>query len=58
MPMLEHEDVKDLVLDLEQRIDKMQNMRDSELGSFKRLDWVVLILFSIVIPVVLVVAYR
>ena len=58
MPMLEHEDVKDLVLDLEQRIDKMQNMGDSELGSFKRLDWVVLILFSIVIPVVLVVAYR
>jgi len=58
MPMLEHEDVKDLVLDLEQRIDKMQNMGDSELGSFKRLDWVVLILFSIFIPVVLVVAYR
>jgi hypothetical protein len=58
MPMLEHEDVKDLVLDLEQRIDKMQNMGDSELGSFNRLDWVVLILFSIVIPVVLVVAYR
>ena len=56
--MLEHEDVKDLVLDLEQRIDKMQNMGDSELGSFNRLDWVVLILFSIVIPVVLVVAYR
>jgi hypothetical protein len=56
--MLEHEDVKDLVLDLEQRIDRMQNMQDSELGSFKRLDWVVLILFSIVIPVVLVVAYR
>jgi hypothetical protein len=56
--MLEHEDVKDLVLDLEQRIDRMQNMQDAELGSFNRLDWVVLILFSIVIPVVLVVAYR
>jgi hypothetical protein len=56
--MLEHEDVKDLVLDLEQRIDKMQKMGESELGGFNRLDWVVLILFSIVIPVVLVVAYR
>ena len=58
MPMLEHEDVKDLVLDLEQRIDRMQNMGESELGSFNRLDWIFLILFSIVIPVVLVVAYR
>jgi hypothetical protein len=56
--VLEHEDVKDLVLDLEQRIDRMQNMGDSELGGFKRLDWIILILFSIVIPVVLVVAYR
>jgi hypothetical protein len=56
--VLEHEDVKDLVLDLEQRIDRMQNMGDSELGGFSRLDWIILILFSIVIPVVLVVAYR
>jgi hypothetical protein len=56
--MLEHEDVKDLVLDLEQRIDRMQNMGDAELGGFGRLDWFLLILFSIVIPIALVVAYR
>jgi hypothetical protein len=56
--VLEHEDVKDLVLDLEQRIDRMQNMGDTELGGFNRLDWVILILFSIAVPIVLVVAFR
>jgi len=50
--MLEQEDVKDLVLDLEQRIDKMQGMGDSELGTFTRLDWIILIVFAIVIPVI------
>jgi len=50
--MLEQEDVKDLVLDLEQRIDKMQSMGDSELGTFTRLDWIILIVFAIVIPVI------
>jgi hypothetical protein len=50
--MLEQEDVRDLVLDLEQRIDKMQSMGDSELGTFTRLDWIVLIVFAIVIPVI------
>ena len=56
--MLEHEDVKDLVKDLEQRIDRMQNMGDSELGGFNRLDWIILILFSIVIPVIAAAAAR
>lgn len=56
--MLEREDVKDLVLDLEQRIDTMQNMGDAELGGFSGLDWIVLTLFSIVIPVIVVVAAR
>ena len=50
--MLEQEDVPDLVMDLEQRIDTMQNMGDEHLGSFSRLDWVILIVFSIVIPVI------
>ena len=54
--MLEHEDVKDLVLDLEKRIDMMQNMGDAELGRFNGLDWIILILGSIVIPVIVVVA--
>ncbi len=50
--MLEQEDVPDLVLDLEQRIDMMQNMGDEELGTFNRLDWIILIVFAIVIPVI------
>ncbi len=50
--MLEQEDVPDLVKDLEQRIDTMQSLGDEELGSFNRLDWAVLILFAIVIPVI------
>ncbi|MDH4106843.1 MAG: hypothetical protein OEW35_00865 [Gammaproteobacteria bacterium] len=50
--MLEQEDVPDLVLDLEKRIDRMQNMGDEELGSFTRLDWIVLVIFAIVIPMI------
>ena len=56
--MLEQEDVPDLVLDLEQRIDMMQNMGDSELGTFNHLDWIILIIFAIVIPVIAMVAAR
>jgi hypothetical protein len=50
--MLEQEDVPDLTLDLQQRIDKMQDMGDDELGTFNRLDWIILIVFAIVIPVI------
>jgi len=50
--MLEQEHVADLKQDLEQRIDIMQNMGDEELGTFSRLDWVILVVFAIVIPVI------
>ena len=50
--MLEQEDVPDLTLDLEQRIDRMQQMGDDELGTFTRLDWVILIVFAIILPVI------
>ena len=50
--MLEQEDVDDLVLDLEKRIDTIQNMGDEELGTFSRLDWIILIVFALVIPVI------
>jgi hypothetical protein len=50
--MLEQEDVPDLVLDLERRIDLMQNMGDEELGTFNRLDWVILTVFAIIIPII------
>ena len=56
--MLEQEDVPDLVLDLEQRIDKMQDMGDEELGTFNRLDWIVLIVFAIVLPVIAIELFR
>jgi len=56
--MLEQEDVKDLVLDLEQRIDKIQNLGDEELGTFNRFDWLILVVFAIVIPVIALVAVR
>jgi len=52
--MLEQEDVPDLALDLEQRIDVMQNMGDEELGTFNRLDWIILIVFAIVVPIIAV----
>jgi len=48
----------DLVRDLEQRIDEMQAMDEAELGTFTRLDWIILILISIVIPVIAVVFAR
>ncbi len=50
--MLEQEDVPDLVIDLEQRINLMQDMGDEQLGTFNRLDWVILIVFAIIIPVI------
>jgi len=56
--MLEQEDVPDLVLDLEQRIDQMQNMGDEELGTFTRLDWILLIIFAVVLPVIAIEVFR
>ena len=48
----------DLIADLEHRIDTMQSMGDADLGTITRLDWVVLIVISIVIPVIVVVLAR
>ena len=56
--MSERETDRDLVLDLERRIDELQRMGDEELGTFGRLDWLILILFAIVIPVIAIVAAR
>jgi len=56
--MLEQEHVKDLALDLEQRIDKIQSLGDEELGTFKRLDWIILIIFAIVLPAIAMIAAR
>ena len=56
--MLEQEDVPDLVLDLEERIDRMQNMGDEELGTFTSLDWIIIIVFSVVLPIVAIELFR
>lgn len=56
--MLEQENVKDLQLDLEQRIDRIQNIGDEELGTFTRFDWAILIVFAIVLPVIALIAAR
>ncbi len=48
-------DNSDLVQELENRIETLQNMDDSELGTFGKLDWIILILASIVIPAIAVV---
>ena len=56
--MLEQEDVKDLVLDLEQRIDELERLGDAELGTFGRFDWLILILIAIVIPAIALVLAR
>jgi hypothetical protein len=56
--MLEQEDLPDLVLDLEQRIDLMQNMGDDELGTFSKLDWAILIIFALIIPMIAIEVFR
>ena len=56
--MLEQEHVKDLVLDLEKRIDRIENLGDEELGTFTRADWLILVLIAIVLPVIAMIAAR
>ena len=36
----------------------MQNMGDEELGTFNRLDWIILIVFAIVLPVIAIELFR
>ncbi|MDH5621142.1 MAG: hypothetical protein OEY74_03595 [Gammaproteobacteria bacterium] len=56
--MSKQENTADVIADLERRIDTMQNMGDAELGTFSRVDWIVLVIISIVIPVIVVVLAR
>ena len=56
--MLEQEDVPDLTLDLEQRIDRMQHAGDDDLGTFTRLDWIILVIFAVVLPVIAIELFR
>jgi hypothetical protein len=56
--MSKQENTPDVIAELERRIDTMQKMGDAELGTFRRFDWIVLIVISIVIPVIVVVLAR
>ena len=56
--MSDQKNSDDVIADLERRIDTMQNMGDAELGTFRRFDWILLILVSIVVPTIVVVLAR
>ena len=44
----------ELKRDLENRIQTIEDLDDSDLGSFKALDWWLLIIFSLVIPYIII----
>lgn len=44
--------------ELERRIRILETLDDSTLGRFTRLDWVVLILLGVVVPVIMALAAR
>ncbi len=48
----EQADRERLVADLERRLDELQALDDSDVGSFTTLDWFFCITVSIVIPVI------
>ena len=52
--MSKHNSDPDLKRDLEHRIETIEKLGDAELGSFKALDWWLLILFALVIPAIIV----
>ncbi len=52
--MSQHKIDPALKRDLENRIKTIENLDDTELGTFKALDWWLLIIFSLVIPFIIV----
>jgi|GEM_PF-2087039 len=51
--MSESNNDPELKSDLEQRIETIENLDDTELGSFKARDWWLLILLSLIIPAII-----
>ena len=49
--MSQKEDDNPLVEDLERRIEILENMDDAEFGSFTRLDYVILVIGAVALPV-------
>jgi hypothetical protein len=46
---------QELVEDLERRIDTLQELDEAEFGTFTRSDYIILIIFSLVLPVIALV---
>jgi hypothetical protein len=55
---MSEQEEKSLQQSLEQRISRMQDMDDARLGTFTKTDWVVLIIFSLVVPFIALVLAR
>ena len=49
-PLTSDEENQELVEDLERRIDTLQNLDDAEFGSFTRADYVILVVFALLLP--------
>ena len=49
--MSQKEDDNPLVEDLERRIEILENMDDAEFGSFTRLDYLILVIGAVALPV-------
>ena len=54
-PLTTDEENQELVQDLERRIDTLQELDDAEFGSFTRTDYVLLIIFALVLPTIALV---
>ena len=49
------EENQELVQDLERRIDTLQDLDEAEFGTFTRTDYVILVVFALVLPVLALV---
>jgi hypothetical protein len=48
----------DVVADLERRIEILENLDDAEFGSFKRFDYLILIIGAVLVPVIALILAR
>jgi hypothetical protein len=46
-----------LVAELEQRIDELVGHDEAELGGFSTVDWIILVLGALVVPILLVIRF-
>ncbi len=53
--MTTDEENQELVQELERRIDTLQDLDDAEFGAFTRADYVVLVVFALLLPVLALV---